>query len=57
MRPHGAYLRMNKINGLENIDKIILINETNEKKIYFWIITNLEGIKTFEDIKSAEIGV
>ncbi len=41
----------------ENIDKIILINETNEKKIYFWIITNLEGIKTFEDIKSAEIGV
>lgn len=39
----------------KNLDKVILINETGEKKFYFWMITNVEEIKTFDDVRTAEM--
>lgn len=39
----------------EPVDDVILINEKDEKKYYFWVITNVEKIKTFDDVKTAEI--
>lgn len=39
----------------EKMDDVILINEKNGKKYYFWITTNVGDIKTIDDIKAAKI--
>lgn len=39
----------------EPVDDVILINEIDGKKYYFWIITNVEGIETIDDVKAAEV--
>lgn len=39
----------------ENVDDVILINEKDGKKYYFWITTNVDGIETIDDVKAAEI--
>lgn len=39
----------------KKIDDAILINEKNGEKYYFWIATNVEEIKTIDDVKTAEI--
>lgn len=39
----------------ENVDDVILINEIDGKKYYFWITTNVDGIETIDDVKAAEI--
>ena len=39
----------------ESVDDVILINEIDGKKYYFWITTNVEGIETIDDVKAAEI--
>lgn len=39
----------------EEVDDIILINEKDGKKYYFWITTNVEEIKTIDDVKEAQI--
>lgn len=39
----------------EEVDDIILINEKNGKKYYFWITTNVKEIKTIDDVKEAQI--
>lgn len=39
----------------EPVDDVILINEKDGKKYYFWIITNVGEIKNFDDVKAAEI--
>ena len=39
----------------EPVDDVILINEIDGKKYYFWITTNVEGIETIDDVKAAEI--
>lgn len=36
-------------------DDIILINEKDGKKYYFWIITDVGEIKTIDDVKTAKI--
>ena len=43
-----------KINA-EPVDNVILINEIDGKKYYFWIIMNVEELKTNLDVKTAEI--
>lgn len=42
------------ING-EPVDEVILVNEVNEKKYYFWLIMNVEELETLVDVKTAEI--
>ncbi|MCM1251343.1 MAG: hypothetical protein NC321_00835 [Clostridium sp.] len=39
----------------ENVDDVIFIDEKGGKKYYFWIITNVEEIKTVDDVKVADI--
>ena len=39
----------------EPVDDVILIDEIDGKKYYFWITTNVEGIETIDDVKAAEI--
>ncbi|MDE5866398.1 MAG: hypothetical protein K2H31_07355 [Lachnospiraceae bacterium] len=39
----------------EKVDDVILIDEKDGKKYYFWIMTNLEEIETIDDVKAAEI--
>lgn len=39
----------------EPVDDVILINEIDGKKYYFWIITNVGEIKTLDDVKAAEV--
>ena len=39
----------------ENVDDVILIDEKDGTKYYFWIITNVGEIKTIDDVKTAEI--
>lgn len=39
----------------EPVDDVILINELDGKKYYFWITTHIEGIETIDDVKAAEI--
>lgn len=39
----------------ENVDDVILIDEIDGKKYYFWIMTNVEEIDTIDDVKAAEI--
>lgn len=39
----------------ESVDDVILINEKDGKKYYFWIITNVGEIKTLDDVKAAEV--
>ena len=39
----------------ENVDDVILIDEIDGKKYYFWIITNVGEIKTLDDVKVADI--
>ena len=41
----------------ENVDDVILINEIDGKKYYFWITTNVDGIETIDDVKEAEIEI
>ena len=42
------------ING-EPVDEVILVNEADEKKYYFWLIMNVEELETLIDVKTAEI--
>lgn len=42
------------ING-EHVDEVILVNEVDKKKYYFWLIMNVEELETLIDVKSAEI--
>ncbi|MCM1047539.1 MAG: hypothetical protein NC433_03850 [Clostridiales bacterium] len=39
----------------KQIDDAILIDEIDGKKYYFWIITDVDEIKTIDDVKAAEI--
>lgn len=39
----------------EPVDDVILINKKDGKKYYFWIITNVDEIKTLDDVKATEI--
>lgn len=39
----------------EKVDKVILFNEKDGKKYYFWIASKVGEIKTIEDVKEAEI--
>lgn len=39
----------------EPVDDVILVNEIDGKKYYFWITTNVEGIETLDDVTAAEI--
>lgn len=39
----------------EPVDDVILINEKDGKKYYFWIVTNVGEIKTLDDVKAAEV--
>ena len=39
----------------ENVDDVILINEIDGKKYYFWIMTNVEEIENIDDVKAANI--
>lgn len=39
----------------KNLDNVIQIDENDDDKFYFWIITNIDEITTFEDVRSAEI--
>ena len=41
----------------ENVDDVILINEIDGKKYYFWISTNVDGLETLDDVKAAEIEI
>lgn len=36
-------------------DDIILVNEKDGKKYYFWIMTDVGTIKTIDDVKAAQI--
>lgn len=37
------------------VDDVIEIDEKDGKKYYFWIITDIEGIETIDDVKEAKI--
>ena len=39
----------------EPVDDVILINEKDGKKYYFWVITNVGEIKTLDDVRAVEI--
>ncbi|MCM1263953.1 MAG: hypothetical protein NC313_14675 [Butyrivibrio sp.] len=39
----------------KQIDDTILIDEIDGKKYYFWLITDVDEIKTIDDVKAAEI--
>lgn len=39
----------------ENVDDVILIDEIDGKKYYFWIMTNVGEIETINDVKEVEI--
>lgn len=39
----------------EKVDEVILIDEKDGKKYYFWIASKVGEIKTIEDVKEAEI--
>ena len=41
----------------EKVDDVILIDEKDGKKYYFWITTNVDGIETIDDVKEAEIEI
>ena len=41
----------------EKVDDVILINEIDGTKYYFWITTNVEDIETLDDVKAAEIEI
>ena len=41
----------------ENVDDVILIDEIDGTKYYFWITTNVDDIKTLDDVKAAEIEI
>lgn len=42
------------ING-KPVDEVILVNEIDGKKYYFWLIMNVEELETIIDVKAAEI--
>lgn len=39
----------------EKVDEVILIDEEDGKKYYFWVVSNIGEIKTVEDVKAAKI--
>lgn len=39
----------------EPVDDVILINDIDGKKYYFWIIMNVEELKTNMNVKTAEV--
>lgn len=41
----------------EKVDEVILIDEKDGKKYYFWIASKVGEIKTIEDVKEAEIKI
>lgn len=41
----------------KKVDDVILIDEKDGKKYYFWITTNVEEIKTIDDVKAAKIEI
>ena len=41
----------------KKVDDVILIDEKDGKKYYFWITSNVEEIKTIDDVKAAKIEI